>query len=311
MWACRWRKAISAYFQCGGPQNLANGLKCLSDHLLISGWGFDQPEELPLHGIYQPNTEVREKAGEGDSCPGGETVQALSAAAAAAVKAGRSTVGILFYRAHLLSGNTDFVDALAAEFQRRGMDVRAVYTQSLKECDAAGRPLALGVMTEEGPVDAVVSTLSFALGDGGEVFSELDLPVFQAIYCSNERAAWERNGRGLGSLDTAMNVAIPEFDGRIVGTPVSFKEALGEGGTRYVPDGERIGRLAGIVEKHIALRHKANSEKRIAVVLTQQLCEGGAGGQCGGAGRAGIVDEAVRPHEESRVQDRSAAGIGR
>ena len=65
-----------------------------------------------------------------------------------------------------------------------------------------------------------------------------------------------------------MNVAIPEFDGRIVGTPVSFKEALGEGGTRYVPDRERISRLAGLVEKHTALRHKANAEKRIAFVLT-------------------------------------------
>ena len=261
-------QAISAYFQCGGPQNLAGGLKCLSDHLLVTGWGFDQPEELPLHGIYEPNPEGWETAGGGDCCACKEITQALPDAAAAAGTARSSTVGILFYRAHLLSGNTGFVDALAAAFQGRGMDVRAVYTQSLKECDGAGRPLALGVMTEEGPVDALVSTLSVALGDGGKVFGDLDLPVYQAIYCSNDRAAWERNGRGLGSLDTAMNVAIPEFDGRIVGTPVSFKEALGEGGTRYVPDGERIGRLAGIVEKHIALRHKANSEKRIAVVLT-------------------------------------------
>ena len=261
-------QAISAYFQCGGPQNLANGLRCLSDHLLVSGWGFDQPVELPLHGIYEPKAEGWNAAGERGCCVGGEGEQYFADIEEAAGAAGRTTVGILFYRAHLLSGNTEFVDALAAEFRERGMGVQAVYTQSLKECDSAGRPMALGVMEAAGPVDAVVSTLSFALGDGGGVFGELDVPVFQAIYCSNDRAAWERNGRGLGPLDTAMNVAIPEFDGRIVGTPVSFKEDLGEGGTRYVPDGERIGRLAGIVEKHTALRRKANSEKRIAVVLT-------------------------------------------
>ncbi len=261
-------QAISAYFQCGGPQNLASGLKCLSDHLLVTGWGFDQPQELPLHGIYEPDTEGWEAPGERDCCAGGGGVQSIPATEEEDGAAGRSTVGILFYRAHLLSGNTEFVDALTAEFRGRGMEVRAVYTQSLKECDSAGRPLALGVLEEAGPVDAIVSTLSFALGDGGEVFGDLDIPVFQAIYCSNDRTAWERNGRGLGSLDTAMNVAIPEFDGRIVGTPVSFKEDLGEGGTRYVPDMERISRLAGIVEKHTALRHKANSEKRIAVVLT-------------------------------------------
>lgn len=303
-------QAISAYFQCGGPQNAANGLKCLSDHLLVTGWGFDQPRELPLHGSYQPNTENRASGVESDSAVDGGSPSAWNRRGASgglesaagdddgADKAplptdrakspngstfgaetdggpdtARPCIGILFYRAHLLSGNTEFVDDLAVEFARRGMLVRAVYTQSLKECDADGRPLALRVMVEDGPVDAIVSTLSFALGDGGRVLSELDVPVFQAIACSNDRAAWQRNGRGLGSLDTAMNVAIPEFDGRIVGTPVTFKEELGEGGTRYVADGERIARLAGIVEKHTALRGKPNAEKRIAFVLTNSAAK--------------------------------------
>ncbi len=263
-------QAVSAYFQCGGPQNLANGLRCLSDHLLVTGWGFDQPRALPLNGIYEPEMGAWEATEEGDDTVGWNPLPGAEDTAAADRRPGlgEATVGILFYRAHLLSGNTEFVDALAAEFSGRGMKVRAVYTQSLKECDSAGRPLALEVLAEAGPVDAIVSTLSFALGDGGKVFGELDVPVFQAIYCSNDRAAWQRNGRGLGPLDTAMNVAIPEFDGRIVGTPVSFKERLGEGGTRYVPDRERIRRFAGIVEKHTALRRKANSAKRIAFVLT-------------------------------------------
>ncbi len=261
-------QAVSAYFQCGGPQNIANGLRCLSDHLLVTGWGFDQPQELPLHGIYTPEGDGLAVLGGADRGADAEEVPSAKERREGRPGTEKASIGILFYRAHLLSGNTEFVDALAAEFWGRGMSVRAVYTQSLKECDSTGRPLALGVLEEAGPVDAIVSTLSFALGDGGEVFGDLDVPVFQAIYCSNDRAAWERNGRGLGPLDTAMNVAIPEFDGRIVGTPVSFKEALGEGGTRYVPDGERISRLAGIVEKHTALRHKGNDEKRVAFILT-------------------------------------------
>ena len=101
-------QAISAYFQCGGPQNLANGLKCLSDHLLVSGWGFDQPEELPLHGIYEPDTDGWEEPGEGYCCGGRVGLQALPDPEDAEGEAGRSTVGILFYRAHLLSGNTEF-----------------------------------------------------------------------------------------------------------------------------------------------------------------------------------------------------------
>ncbi|NJM09065.1 hypothetical protein HC891_27030 [Candidatus Gracilibacteria bacterium] len=43
---------VNAYFQCGGAANLANGLSCLSDHLLLTGWGYEPPVELPDHGSY-------------------------------------------------------------------------------------------------------------------------------------------------------------------------------------------------------------------------------------------------------------------
>lgn len=251
-------QAISVYFQCGGAQNLANGLLCLSDHLLVTGWGFEPPEELPLHGIYEisdcrlPIADCTEWVA--DPNP-------------------KSTVGFLFYRAHLLSGNTAFVDAIAAELQHRGLAVRAVYTQSLKESDAAGMPLALKLLQETGAIDVIVNTLSFALGDGGQAFTQVNAPMIQAITSSSDHAAWQRNGRGLSPLDTAMNVAIPEFDGRIIGVPVTFKETVADGGTRYAPDQERIQRLGGLVERMVALRHKPNAEKRIAFVFTNSAAK--------------------------------------
>jgi cobaltochelatase CobN len=66
-------------------------------------------------------------------------------------------------------------------------------------------------------------------------------------------AAWAASPAGLTPLDAAMQVAIPEFDGRIVGPPVSFKEPLGGEsppvGTpvlHYAPDLERCApRAAG------------------------------------------------------------------
>ena len=57
----------------------------------------------------------------------------------------------------------------------------------------------------------------------------LDVPVIQAITAASSRTAWEVSGRGLGPLDTAMNVAIPEFDGRIITVPISFKEEQAAG----------------------------------------------------------------------------------
>ncbi|MDW8233945.1 MAG: cobaltochelatase subunit CobN [Roseiflexaceae bacterium] len=66
----------------------------------------------------------------------------------------RPVVGLLFYRAHLLSGNTAFVDAFIAALQAQGLRVRAVYTQSLKDAANGQQPEALRILTETGPVDA-------------------------------------------------------------------------------------------------------------------------------------------------------------
>src|SRR6266545_2700786 len=239
---------VSAYFQCGGAANLTNALQCLSDHLLLSGWGYDPPHELPAHGHYMLerwNVETLERS----NVP---------------------TVGVLFYRAHLLSGNTAFVDAIVDELAAQGLRGCAVYTQSLKDGAPGELPEALKLLAAAGPVDAIINTLSFAIGDGDpHPFAALDVPVIQAITASADRETWRRGGRGLGPLDTAMNVAIPEFDGRIIGVPVSFKEQRDDsGGARYLPDAERVRRVVGLTRRLIALRRMPNAEKRIAVVFT-------------------------------------------
>ena len=239
---------VSAYFQYGGPANLASGLQCLSDHLLLSGWGYEPPVELPMHGVYTPTS---------------------SSCCADAPDDKRPVAGVLFYRAHLLSGNTAFIDTLITALYNQGMRVRAVYTQSLKDAAGGRGPEALRVLADAGPVDVVISTLSFALGETDpHPFATLDVPVIQALVSSTSRDEWLRNGRGLGPLDTAMNVAIPEFDGRIIGVPVAFKEQQGEAPARSVADEERMERLAGLARRLARLRHKPNAEKRIAFIFT-------------------------------------------
>src|SRR5690606_19799183 len=80
----------------------------------------------------------------------------------------------------------------------------------------------------------LISTMSFALGkvdvDGPtqagwnvEVLQALGLPILQAITSGMEQDQWLLSTRGLSPLDTAMNVALPEFDGRIGTVPISFK----------------------------------------------------------------------------------------
>ena len=44
-----------AYFEAGGSANLAQLLRFLSDHLLLTGFGYDAPAALPDHGLYHPD----------------------------------------------------------------------------------------------------------------------------------------------------------------------------------------------------------------------------------------------------------------
>src|SRR5207253_2956627 len=78
----------------------------------------------------------------------------------------------------------------------------------------------------------------------------LGVPVVQALTATSSRAEWEGRAAGLSPVDVAMGVAVPEFDGRIVTVPFSFKEVVDDGDElgspvlayRTVPD--RVARAA-------------------------------------------------------------------
>jgi cobaltochelatase CobN len=109
----------------------------------------------------------------------------------------------------------------------------------------------------------------------GTSFESMGVPIIQAICCGSTRSAWSESARGLGPAEAAMNVALPECDGRVITVPISFKE-----NHRYVPDGERIGRVADIARRFAVLRVTPNREKRIAIVLGNS---GGKAQKVGGA----------------------------
>ena len=107
------------------------------------------------------------------------------------------------------------------------------------------------------------------------VFAALGVPVLQAVCAGTARWQWEASPRGLSPLDTAMNVALPEFDGRVVTVPISFKEPLSgdpsgpsADAVHYEPAADRVARVAGLALRFAALRRKPNRDKRVAFVLT-------------------------------------------
>jgi cobaltochelatase CobN len=233
------------YLAYGGPANLAELAHFLADTVLLTGHGFAAPRATPVWG-------VRERPA--TSGP---------------------TVAVLYYRAHELAGNTEFVDVLCAAIEARGARALPVWCASLRAADP-------GLLEQLRQADALVVTVLAAGGttpalsqaggddeawDAGAV-AALDVPVVQALCLTSPRAQWAATGGGLSPLDAATQVAIPEFDGRLISVPFSFKELDGDGLSRYVPDPERAGRVAGTAVALARLRHIAPADRRVAVVLS-------------------------------------------
>ncbi|HVF74347.1 MAG TPA: cobaltochelatase subunit CobN [Acidimicrobiales bacterium] len=182
----------------------------------------------------------------------------------------RPTVGVVFYRAHLLSGNTQFVTDLCDGIEAAGANARPVYCYSLR--DGIDLELLRGC-------DAVVTTvLAAGSADGDDwdpgAMAHLGVPVVQAVAATQPSAAWEASDSGLTPIDVAMAVAIPEFDGRIVTVPFSFKETVDDGDdlgapvTAYRTRPDRVARVAGIATRLARLGHVPVDERRVAVVLS-------------------------------------------
>jgi cobaltochelatase CobN len=256
------------YLRHGDVDNVEQLLRFLADTFLLEGYGFAPPREVADLGVYVP--------GAGD---------VEVEAAIAAHDAAKPTVGICFYRSHRLSGNTAFVDDLVRAIEDAGANALAVWSYTLRR-DAGGEVPALALL--RGRVDALITTMLATGGSGagdnaapagegvGETWqdwdasalADLDVPVLQGVCATSSRAAWLESDAGLTPLDAATQVAIPEFDGRLLGGVISFKERDGAGTPRYVADPERCARVARLAVNHARLRQLPARERRVAIMLT-------------------------------------------
>ncbi|MEU0378483.1 cobaltochelatase subunit CobN [Streptomyces cyaneofuscatus] len=238
-----------AYLAHGGPANLEQLGRFLSDTVLLTGHGFEPPAPAPAWGPLERS--------------------------ARAVPEGAPTVAVLYYRAHHMSGNTAFIDALCTAVEDAGARPLPLYVASLRTPETE-------LIDALRAADAIVTTVLAAGGTrpaeasaGGDdeswdagALTGLDVPILQALCLTSPRAAWEENDEGVSPLDAATQIAVPEFDGRLITVPFSFKEIDEDGLPAYVADAERAARVAGIAVRHAKLRNIPNAEKRIALVLS-------------------------------------------
>ncbi len=238
------------YLAEGGPANLVQLHAFLADTVLLTGQGFEPPQPIAAWGYAHRDNSPDDS--------------------------GLPRIGILYYRAHEASGNDTFAHTLADAVDATGQAVGLpIFTGSLRSAPD-------DLYDELGNLDALIVTVlaaggsvPSAAGAGGddeawdvERIAALDIPVLQGLCLTSSHAEWEANDDGVTPLDSASQIAIPEFDGRIITVPFSFKEIDADGLPRYVADEERCRRVAAIAANHARLRLRAPADKRVAVMLS-------------------------------------------
>ncbi|MGH6867544.1 MAG: cobaltochelatase subunit CobN, partial [Methylocella sp.] len=201
---------------------------------------------------------------------------------------------IVFYRSFMLAGDTAPVGALADALAARGLGVTAIFVTSLKDADAVAWVRA--ELAREIP-DVIINTTGFSarLDTEGGVLDGAGAPVLQAIFTSATEAQWRENPRGLGAADLAMNVVLPEMDGRLITRAIACKAEAGhcadiEFTPRiHAPLPSRVNFVADLAAAWVRLRKTAPAARKIACVLSDYPGRQGRGGYAVGLDTAKSV----------------------
>ena len=251
------------YFLEGGVRNLAAGLQAISNQACGTQYEVPSVHPLPTIGLYTPEIQSQNsKSPTGGGFRGPDSPL---------------HIGILLYRAHVLSANTAPIDALCHTLAQQGIATTCLYTYSLKDPELPAQ--LLEHFRDRSPIDVLINTTSFSLakldGDGANVaaWQALDVPVIQAITSGISEDQWRDSPQGLSPRDIAMNVALPEVDGRLIGRAISFKsvqqrdDRLQTEVVRYELVSDRVEFVARLAANWARLRQTVVGDRKVALVL--------------------------------------------
>ena len=248
-----------SYLVEGGPQNSANML-AYAKAMLDGGEKPSAPSPLLRAGVYWPGAGIAD----------------LSAAKAGWTD-GAPIVPIVFYRALVQGGGLNPINRMVRSLSRAGLNPLPIFVASLKD------PVSTATLDQifaSAPPDVILNCTAFAVGsphDGDDSptnpLLSNDAPIFQVILSGASEASWADGLHGLTARDIAMNVALPEVDGRILSRAVSFKgEAFFDEATEcpiatYQARGDRVDFVTQLVKGWATLRNTAAADKKTALIL--------------------------------------------
>ncbi|TCM58751.1 cobaltochelatase CobN subunit [Rhizobium sp. PP-F2F-G48] len=251
------RAEMLAYFTEGGPENMQR-LLAYAEAVIDARERPAAATPLLRAGLWSPDEGII-GADDWARAHGGE----------------QPIVALCFYRALVQSGETRPVAALVEALAAEGMRALPVFVSSLKDKLSVGTVEAIFARFKP---DVVLNATSFAVSapgadHKGTVLDAGGAPVIQVLFSASTRQAWEASSQGLMARDLAMNVALPEVDGRILSRAVSFKaaaiydEAVETNIVGHAPLADRVAFVAKLAANWARLHHTPPSGRNVAIVL--------------------------------------------
>ncbi|UTH44992.1 cobaltochelatase subunit CobN [Loktanella salsilacus] len=251
--------ALWSYLVEGGPQNTVRFLACAK--AIVDGTDRPAgPSPLLRAGVYWPGAGIADLS-----------------TAQAAWQPDAPIVPIVFYRALVQGGGLAPINRLVRSLTRAGLNPLPIFVASLKDSLSAD---TLDQLFSQAPPAAILNATAFAVGsphDGDDSPANPlianDAPVFQIVLSGGSEDAWRASPQGLTARDIAMNVALPEVDGRILTRAISFKgaayfdEATECAITTYQAMGDRIDFVTRLIANWTRLRSTAPAERKVALIL--------------------------------------------
>lgn len=254
---------IKKYSLFGGEINYYNLWQYLAQ--LVQKTPITAPEPNPIHwcGIYHPRAQkvyTNLVEYQNDFCD-----------------AQKPTAGILFYRDEWVWGDLTYQAAMVEALEAQGMNAICVFSNGMP-VEEMGMPSLTQVFdqffcAQPGlpAIDVLLNVMKFSTTSSGSItvdyLKKLNVPILAAYTTIAPYEEWKNSFEGMNAMEVSISVSLPEFDGIIHGVPIAHKKILENGDVRYLPNAERVQRMAAKAKKWAMLRHKANSQKKIAIIF--------------------------------------------
>ena len=263
--------SVWRYLREGGADGAEQLLRFIADRCLQLNYAWREPKAVAKAALYQPSS-------------GGSSHEVTLAQwrnSPLCRKSGQPVCLVVFYRSHLQGANTEVVDGLIQALCEKGLNPLPIVVASLKDEACI---TYINQMIEQTNAGLMVNTTGFSINRSPgdlDALSSADIDstfvgrpvVLQAMLSSTTEEDWQSQSAGLRSRDVAMQVVLPEMDGRVITRAVGFKteaqysERCQLSVIRHRLNPERADFVAELARRFCVLRNTPNANKRLALIL--------------------------------------------